>query len=146
MTGCRCDEALHSMPHFDKSAVYVDRSKTDGTSGYVKISLKYAELLEKDWDTMFKHPSEYYSKKISAFLTDIGLPNKTLHDLRHTFSTNIFYLGCSQKEHQYFMGHKSIKMTYELYTKYDPFIEKPHIIDVWDNMYPDFAPNNAPNS
>jgi len=40
------------------------------------------------------------------------------------------------------MGHKSIKMTYELYTSFDPFITKEHITDVWGDWVLTFDPKN----
>lgn len=39
-----------------------------------------------------------------------------MHDLRHTFATALYDAGVSTKSAQYFLGHKDIKMTLDLYT------------------------------
>ena len=43
----------------------------------------------------------------------------TLHQLRHTFCTMLYYSGISSKKAQQIMGHSSLKVTLEIYTHLD---------------------------
>ncbi|MDR1917517.1 MAG: tyrosine-type recombinase/integrase [Christensenellaceae bacterium] len=64
-----------------------------------------------------------------------GIHDKTTHDLRHTFSSNLYYLGVDAKRHQYLMGHSSIQQTYDTYTTLDMSVTKQDIIDIWGDFY-----------
>ena len=68
----------------------------------------------------------------------IGIKNKTLHNTRHTFSTNLYYLGVPDKQRQVYLGHSSIVMTNDIYTHLDPSITKNDIVKLYNNLYPDF--------
>lgn len=148
MTGCRLSEAWNAKPDFDKNSVYVTRTKKDGTSGWVNISLEYSKKLKEIWPQMFKRSTpENYSRWFSAFLTKLGIkyPDTSLHSLRHTFCTNLYYLGVPNKTRQYLMGHKTSAMTNDLYTTYDPNVTKQDIIDLYtfkayknNFLYPNF--------
>ena len=43
----------------------------------------------------------------------------TIHQLRHSFCTMLYYLGIGIKEAQELMGHSSAKMVYDVYTHFD---------------------------
>jgi integrase len=144
MVGCRAAEAHNCVPDFDRCQVYVERSKIDGTSGTVKISKAYAEILRTKWDTMFKKSAANYSIIFSNFLTAIGIKTKEthLHSLRHTFCSNWYYLGAPSKLRQYSMGHKDSRMTQDRYTTYDPNITKQDIMEIYGDLYPKFDDAN----
>ena len=82
------------------------------------------------------HDPHYYSKNTTLFFKAIGIQGKSLHNIRHSFSTNIFYLGATESEHQYSMGHSDYKMTKNVYTKFDPTVDKSDILAVWNDWYP----------
>lgn len=136
MTGARCTEALHTTIDFEKCVAFVDGTKTKSASRYVELSKEYCARLKKNWSTMFKFKAGYYSNEISAFLTDIGLSEKTCHSLRHSFSTNLYYLGVNDKKCQHLLGHASITMTRDTYTTYDPTITREDIKKLYGNYYP----------
>lgn len=138
MTGCRLNEAPNCVPDFDRCTIYVHRSKINGTSGTVKISQEYCNILKEKWHTMFKQKS--LSIKFTKFLTDIGIKSEdtSLHSLRHTFCTNIYYLGAPSKLRQYYMGHKDSRMTNDRYTSYDPTITRQDILAIYGELYPNF--------
>ena len=145
MTGCRANETPSCKPDFDNCRVWVERKKIDGTSGYVKISQSYCDILRSKWDTMFKLGNGHkYGIMFRDFLIDIGLKFKDtcLHSVRHTFCSNLFYLGASDKYRQHAMGHKDSRMTSDRYTSYDPNITKQEILDIYDNLYPNFDSSN----
>jgi len=66
-----------------------------------------------------------------------------LHSLRHTFCSNLYYLGAPDKFRQHAMGHKDSRMTSDRYTTYDPNITKQEVLDIYGNLYPTFN-NDTP--
>ena len=96
-------------------------------------------MIKDDWDKMFKIHSDNMTKNIKSYLEKLGIKNKTTHNLRHTFSTNTYYLGVDPKKQQYLMGHASITQTYDTYTSFDITITKQDIINIWgEDLYPEF--------
>ena len=146
MVGCRANEAPNCKPDFDNCRVWVERDKVDGTSGYVKISQAYCNELRAKWDAMFKAGSgTKYGVIFRDFLKTVGLKFKDtcLHSLRHTFCSNLYYLGAPDKYRQFAMGHKDSRMTSDRYTTYDPNITKQDIIKIYADRYPNFG-NDTP--
>ncbi len=151
MTGCRANEAMNCAPDFDKCLVYVERSKIDGTSGNVRISEEYCKILKTKWHTMFKAGNgQKYGLIFNNFLIKIGLKQKelSLHSLRHTFCSNLYYLGAPDKYRQHAMGHKDSRMTSDRYTTYDPNITRQDILAIYNGsdgnlVYPNFDINTA---
>ena len=146
MVGCRASEAPNCVPDFDNCRVWVNRVKIDGTSGYVKISQAYSDELRRKWDTMFKEGNgAKYGIIFRDFLIDIGLKFKDtcLHSLRHTFCSNLYYLGAPDKYRQHSMGHKDSRMTSDRYTTYDPNITRQDIVKIYGNLYPAFDNNGG---
>ena len=146
MVGCRANEAQNCKPDFDNCRVWVERAKVDGTNGYVKISQAYCDELRGKWDKMFKAGNGHkYGHIFRGFLKTIGLKFKDtcLHSLRHTFCTNLFYLGASNKYRQHAMGHRDSRMTSDTYTTYDPNVTKQEIINIYGDRYPSFDGNPA---
>lgn len=147
MTGCRLSEAYKVKPYFDKDCIYVNRTKRDGTSGYSILSKAYCTILKEKWPTMFKLQSDTYSKKFSDFLASLGIkhPDTSLHSLRHTFCSNLYYLGAPIKLTQYLMGHKTAKMTQDLYTTYDPTVTGEDVRKLYGDLYPSFDGTDTAN-
>ena len=146
MVGCRANEAMNCVPNFDKSSVYVERSKVDGTSGHVRISKSYCNILREKWHTMFRAGSgQKYGVMFRDYLIKLGIKydDTHLHSLRHTFCSNLFYLGCNDRTRQYYMGHKDSRMTQERYTTYDPTITRQDIIEIYGDLYPDYTSTPA---
>lgn len=140
MIGCRASEALTAKPDFERCTIYVKRTKANGTSGFVKISKTYCNILKEKWPTMFKHTAATYSNWFTIFLKKIGIKqdDTVLHSLRHTFCSNLLYLGVSNRARQYLRGHKSGRMTNDVYTSYDPNVKRQDIINIYGDLYPDF--------
>lgn len=137
LTGARCDEAFHVAPNWEKRQVFIDGTKTDSAPRYVKLSQKACDYFAPRWAGMFKYQPHYYSKNTTPFLKSLGILEKSLHSLRHCFSTNLYYLGTDVKRHQYLMGHKDSKITLDTYTSFDPSITKDDVLAVWADWYPD---------
>lgn len=129
---------------FDKGVIAVDEAisyvKNKGTikntkSGkvrYVPILTKTKEILEEQPRmsefVFYKQDHTHLSDSafdwyLSTILSDTGL-NFTLHQLRHTFCTILYYSGISLKEAQRIMGHASVETTLRIYTHLDEQEEK----------------------
>lgn len=55
-------------------------------------------------------------KKYAKLHPDKPLPSITPHVLRHTFCTNLHFMGLDPKSLQYFMGHSEARTTMNIYT------------------------------
>jgi integrase len=142
MTGCRLEEAYNTIIDFDKRIAKVTRTKTEDSGiavTYIPLSQAFCDIIKDDWHKMFKkHKARDLSKLVTKFLVSIGITGKTTHDLRHTFSSNVYYLGTDPKRHQYLMGHTSIKMTYDTYTTLDLSVTKKDVLNLYGELYPTF--------
>lgn len=143
MVGCRLGEAFTAKPDWKAKRIYINRTKRDGTAGYVPLSDKYCDYLKEHWHTMFKHTKKYYGDKFGEFLTKLGIQRQTkekpIHRLRHTFATNLYYLGIKDsKARAYLLGHKTTRVTDDIYTDFDPAIKKENILEIYGDLYPEF--------
>lgn len=139
MTGCRLKEAETATVDFDRQVATIKRSKTENygmKQTTIPLSKKFCDYIKNDWSKMFKMLKNSRSHNITTFMKMIGIKDKSTHSLRHTFSSNLYYLGVDPKKHQYLMGHSSITQTYDTYTTLDISITKQDIIDIWGDFYP----------
>ncbi len=143
MVGCRLGEAFNAVPDWNNNRIYLNRTKRDGTSGYVPLSAAYCAKLKANWPTMFKYASTYYTKKFRELLIKLKIERqvqeKPIHRLRHTFATNLYYLGAKDvKMRASLLGHRSTRVTDDIYTDFDPAITKNDIVNIYGNLYPTF--------
>lgn len=137
LTGCRRSEAFNTEVNFDKNIIFVDGTKTKSAKRYIPLSDKFKNILLNNTN-LFDKNMDYYTKEFKHYINSLGIQNKTLHDLRHTFATNLYYLGIPDKQRQYYMGHSSIVITNDIYTTLDPTITKEDILKLYNNLYPEF--------
>ena len=149
-TGCRLNEGLNAEFYPDKKQLRITRTKTEGYGVAVTnmpLTDKFCDLIRDDWGkTLFhyttpkgklkKYSDGYIDKKVAEFLQSLGIMDKSAHDLRHTFSTNLYYLGLDAKKHQYLMGHSTIQQTYDTYTDLELGIKKDDILAIHGDIYP----------
>lgn len=126
----------------EKQTVHIKGTKTYGSDRRVKISQSMIELLKRNKPNnkekyFNKHPDNY-SKKALEIFADCNIKGKTLHDLRHTCSTNLYYLGVQDKQRQQVLGHQSIVMTNDIYTNLQEDIDKEGLIKLYNNLYYEF--------
>ena len=137
LTGCRRSEAFNTEVNFDKNIIFVNGTKTKSAKRYIPLSDKFKNILLNNTN-LFDKNMDYYTKEFKHYINSLGIQNKTLHDLRHTFATNLYYLGIPDKQRQYYMGHSSIVITNDIYTTLDPTITKEDILKLYNNLYPEF--------
>lgn len=141
VTGCRLREAYDAEIDFNKCMAKITRHKTEYSGvkcTYIPLSPSFCNLIKNDWDKMFKIRFDNLTKKISEFLRKIGIKDKSTHDLRHTFSSNLYYLGIDPKKQQYLMGHTNIQQTYDTYTTLDMTVTAQDIRNIWGDLYPEY--------
>lgn len=138
LTGCRKSEPSDISINYEKNVIFINGTKTKSASRYVPISKKFSDYLKINYKNMFVFSIDYYYRQFKEYLNKLGIKNKTLHDTRHTFSTNLYYLGVPDKQRQAYLGHSSIIMTNDIYTHLDPSITKNDIVKLYNNLYPEF--------
>ena len=142
LVGCRIGEAFNCRLELDRLRIWVERAKRDGSSGYVTISPKYAEHLKEHWSKMFKQAYHFYAREFGALLNLLEIMRqvneKPLHRLRHTFGTNVYFLGADDKRRSHLMGHKKTSITNDVYTDFELDVTKQDILDIYGDLYPEF--------
>lgn len=141
LTGCRRTEAVNIKIediNFEKNTIFINGTKTRSSKRYIPISETFKNILKENFQHIFKFNSDYYTREFTKYCHSLNLKNITLHNLRHTFSTNLYYLGVPDKQRQQYMGHSSIVITNDIYTTLDPNITKKDIIKLYNNLYPNF--------
>lgn len=141
LTGCRRTEAINITINdidFNNNKILIQGTKTKSARRYIVISEKFKNILKENFNNMFTHQEDYYTREFTKYLKLLKIKKHKLHDLRHTFSTNLYYLGVPDKERQYYLGHSSIVITNDIYTHLDPTITKNDILNLYKDLYPKF--------
>lgn len=120
-TGCRRSEGLQVRCRdidLEKRVVHIRGTKTELSDRYVPINKNLYNLLYPY--TLYCEDNEYLFKFCRCYVTKQFkkiCPNHHLHDLRHTFATLCLESGIPIKVVQRWLGHSSIKVTADIYSK-----------------------------
>lgn len=140
LTGCRPNE-LQTIKqcNIKKNLLLVEGTKTANARRWIKISdWLQNKLLEEPEEIIFKkYNFELFRKQFKKFLEKLGIKGSP-YMLRHTFATNLFYLGVPDRERQSYMGHFSSVLTNDVYTDFDPTTDKKDILNLYINLLPQF--------
>lgn len=121
-----------------KGTIHIKGTKTATADRIIKISPAMIAYLESfninPEKPYFNFTPDYITKKIKDILKAIN-PNHCVHSLRHTCSTNLFYLEVPDKKRQQILGHKSIVTTNNIYTNLELDVKKSDIIKLYNNLY-----------
>ena len=122
--------------NIEKQTVTINCTKTENAPRYIKVSKTMIDYLLKHNCTIpyFNFTSDYVSKQITKLLKELNI-NKSLHSLRHTTATNLFYLGYQDKERQQYLGHANIITTNNIYTYLENDITKENIHNLYNDLY-----------
>lgn len=144
LTGARLNELKTiKRENIINNYLFIDGTKTKNSKRWVKISTTYQNILLNENEPLFTYTDKTIQKLFRNFLKEIGI-NGTIHKLRHTFNTNLYYLGATDMERKEFMGHSSITVTNDIYTHLDKTITKNDIINLYKDLYPNFDPRFDP--
>lgn len=140
LTGCRPNE-LNTIKkeNVKKNMMLVDGTKTKNAKRWIKISnWLQNELLNAENDSIFENVNlDTLRHCFKEFLRNLDIEGH-LYMLRHSYATNLFYLGVPDKERQTYMGHASSVITNDIYTEFDPTITKKDILSLYINFLPSF--------
>lgn len=95
------------IPLLDKTRQILESRANNKESKYIFYKQDKDKLSDSAFDRM-----------LESFIKDTGV-DFSLHQLRHTFCTMLYYARISTKKAQQIMGHKSLKVTLEIYTHLD---------------------------
>lgn len=135
LTGVRRNEALNlDLSKSKNNKLHINGTKTLNSDRWIKISENYMNRLQKN-NFKFSFSPENITKKFKAILNQLSIKG-CLNCLRHTYATNMFYLGANTKFVQTQMGHSSYQITADIYTNLHE--EKPNLkelISLYENLY-----------
>lgn len=125
----------------EKGIIHINGTKTENAERDIKISQSMIEMLQRDKkEPYFNFTSEYVTKHTTKLLKSIGI-DKSLHALRHTCATNLFYLNWKDKQRQQYLGHANIITTNNIYTFLENDIKPEHIRALYGKLYYEFDDN-----
>lgn len=141
LTGCRPNElrTLHKSKT-KMNLIYVEGTKNENAKRWVKISDRLQDYIYNNFeeDQLFKYSLKRFQKFIKEYLENLDIEG-TIYKFRHTFASNLHYLGATDKERTSYMGHSSSSITNDIYTSFDPTITKKDIIELYEDWYPEFG-------
>ena len=88
-------------------------------------------LFSSRWETL--------RKKINRFMPKGKETKISMHYLRHTYATDLYYAKVDMKAAQYLLGHNSIEVTMNLYT--DLILDESDVTNALDTYYDELEKN-----
>lgn len=122
-TGVRKSEALSLRKgDFSDGSVHVRGTKTAGSDRVLTLAPSLCailkpvlEALESDDDLVFPMCSATMHTYFQAYTVKSGLPPIRIHDLRHSFATNLIGSGANIVAVSKYLGHATIDQTLKTY-------------------------------
>lgn len=120
-----------------KQRIHIKGTKTSKSDRRISVTNDFISYLKAKDKTnpYFSRTPNFYTKTAVEIFRKAKIKNKSLHDLRHTCSTNLFYLGWADVERQQYLGHASIIMTNDIYTNLQEDITRKDLIKLYNNLY-----------
>lgn len=142
LTGCRRNEALSVKwedINIKDCCIRINGTKTETSVRDVDISPKYLKhLLSLKNKSKTQHIFNFSTTTLERGIHKIFKTLKidaVIHSLRHTYSTNQYYLGTPEKQRQVWLGHATPLMTNNIYTHIDKSINKKNIEKLYHHFY-----------
>ncbi len=114
-------------------------TKTKNADRTIKISNAMINYLCKDIknenEKVFKWNGKTIYSKVKNIFNKLKMPEMSIHSLRHTCATNLYYLNIKDKHRQCQLGHSSIVTTNDIYTHIELDIKKQDVIKLYNNLY-----------
>ncbi len=124
-----------------RGVIHINGTKTENAQRDIKISQAMIKLLQNgESEPYFNYSSEYVTKHTTKLLKSVGI-NKSLHALRHTCATNLFYLNWRDKQRQQYLGHSNITTTNNIYTFLENDIKPEQVRALYGKLYYEFDDN-----
>lgn len=139
LTGARPAE-MRTVAEIKKGFVHLVGTKTKHADRWIKLSESAMTLFENEPVEFYRFDLKRFRQRLQKFVEQHCEIKSyvTLYTLRHTFATNLYYLGCPDKERAAYMGHTTTKTTNDFYTSLDPTISAIDIKNIYGDFYPEF--------
>lgn len=139
LTGARPAE-MKTVTEIKKGFVHLCGTKTKHADRWIKLSESAMKLFENAPVEFYRFDLKRFRQRLQKFVEQYcGIKSYvTVYTLRHTFATNLYYLGCPDKERAAYMGHTTTKTTNDFYTSLDPTISAIDIKNIYGDFYPEF--------
>lgn len=139
LTGARPAE-MRTVAEIKKGFVHLVGTKTKHADRWIKLSASAMTLFENEPVEFYRFDLKRFRQRLQKFVEQYcGIKSYvTVYTLRHTFATNLYYLGCPDKERAAYMGHTTTKTTNDFYTSLDPTISAIDIKNIYGDFYPEF--------
>lgn len=142
LTGARRSEALNVKwedINIKNKCIRINGTKTNTSVRDVDISkeyLKHLLKLKKESKTkkIFTFSKTTLERGVKRIFKTLGI-NAVIHSLRHTYTTNQYYLGTPEKQRQIWLGHSSPTITTNIYTHIDKTLNAKKIIKLYRHFY-----------
>lgn len=121
-----------------KKRIHIKGTKTVNADRYVYVSQGFINFLKAHMEKpTFDFHQTTVTKKVRAAFEEANI-DKSLHELRHTCSANLYFLGAKDKFRQMQLGHSSIRITNDIYTHIKENIPKSKLLEIYGDLYPRF--------
>ena len=101
---------------------------------YIDLSPAATKYIESHANKICKLSSGQVYKQFMKLLNTLNIKGK-LHTLRHTFTTNHWYLGNPDKLISSWLGHETVDLTQKVYIFIDRTIKKEKILNLYGELY-----------
>ena len=145
IAGSRREETLRFSLTRDlnenKKTIHILGTKTQHADRYIPVTQGFIDFLKANMkqDSFKMHPRTA-TKETKEIFRKIDV-DKSLHELRHTCSANLYFLGAKDKFRQLYLGHASIVITNDIYTNIKENIPKAALRELYGDLYPSFDDN-----
>lgn len=140
ITGVRRAEALNITKNnfLENDKLHIIGTKTDKADREIKLTKIYYNYLKNklnDNNALFVFNKLHITKQFKTILENLNIQG-SLHCLRHTYASNMYYLGANIKLTQEQMGHSSYAITADIYTNLqNKKINPDEIKSLYNNSY-----------
>lgn len=135
-TGIRRGELPKDIENSIKNNLLViksEKKRDDSSYRYIDITNKLKNLILNNKEQFKRTPRNIYDI-FTNFLKENNIKG-TIHNLRHTFTTNQLYLGTSEKFIQEWLGHNDINITKNTYMNIDRTLTKEKLLNLYGDYY-----------
>lgn len=123
-TGCRRSEALGvKYTDFSGNTVHIRGTKTEASDRVLKLAPALIEALQPvlarcddEQPFVFSIPEATLHGIFKRYIARSGVPDIRIHDLRHSFATNMIGSGANIVAVSKYLGHSNINQTLNTYT------------------------------
>ena len=123
----------------EKQLIFIHGTKTENAPRHIKISASMIAYLKKAGKSSdegyFEKTASAYYHRLQRLYKKLKITNVDVHSLRRTCSTNLYYLGVTDKQRQQVMGHASIVTTNDIYTFLEHDMTKEKIKNLYKSLY-----------